>query len=365
MYSWLAEAIAEDAEVITASRRLARELRDAYNTQQLALGRSAWRTPPVRSWHDWLNGLVSGLANPSSVAKQLDPVSSALLMEKCLRMQLPDGLPGAGGIIRQAIQSWQRVCEWRVPPAELQSSARSHDEIAFAKAAQEYQQRLNGGGWIDSAGIAELAGRLIEQKAVGVANKVVLAGFDRLSPSAKHIVSALESVGCEVVVNGNRGSETNASTVSYDSAESELRAAGAWAREILEDDPDTTIAIVSPALETNAPAVARLVREGLVPGWQYGNRSHASAANVSYGRKLAEYPLIEIALLLLRWTFEGLTGRELSLLLRSRCVARLPDRRSKSPGTGHAAMSGSSLVNRRVPALFFGKGQYSGYADLR
>ena len=78
------------------------------------------------------------------------------------------------------------------------------------------------------------------------------------------------------------------------------------------------------SLKPTQPAITRLIREGLVPGWQYGGTAFAAAANVSYGRKLADYPAIAIALLLLRWTHQGLTSREMSLLLRSRCIAGQP-----------------------------------------
>ena len=43
----------------------------------------------------------------------------------------------------------------------------------------------------------------------------------------------------------------------------------------------------------------------------------AASVNVSYGRRLSEYPAIEIALCLLRWSHRKLNGRDISLLLRS------------------------------------------------
>lgn len=325
MYSWLQDAIAENAEVITASRRLARELRGIYDAQQLAAGRRAWLTPPVRSWHDWLNRQSSTLEDPTAIPARLDNFSSSLLMERSLRKQMPDGLPGFGGIVRQASQAWQRLREWQVPLDELKSSARGQDERAFAEAAADYAQQLSAGRWVDSAGMAEQVAGLIERKEIVVPAKLVLAGFDRLSPAANRVTSALTNAGCTVVIaeprhTAERDNAANVSVQQFASMESELRAAGAWARTQLEENPDSRIAIVSPILESGAAAITRLIREGLVPGWQYGGSAFESAANVSYGRKLSEYPAISIALLLIRWIQQGLTSRELSLLLRSRCV---------------------------------------------
>lgn len=321
MYSWLQEAIAENAVVVTSSKRLARELRAAYDEQQIVAGRQAWHTPSIRSWHDWLSRQSSAIENPNAIPIRLDAFSSELLMERSLRKHLPDGIPGVGGIVRQAVQSWQRVAEWQVPLAELDASAQSQDERAFALAAADYAQRLSEERWVDGAGMAELAANLITKKQVPAPDKLILAGFHRRSPAVRSVLKALEDIGCVVTTAMTRNKKSASSVLPFDNTESELRAAGAWARARLIDDPMARIAIVSPTLESNAPAITRLIREGLVPGWQFGGAAFEAAANVSYGRKLAEYPAIAIALLLLRWACQGLTSRELSLLLRSRCIA--------------------------------------------
>lgn len=335
MYSWLQQAIDEGAHVVTASRRLARELRKVYDEQRVSAGCDAWLTPPIRSWNDWLNRQFSAVENSAVFPTRLGPLASSILMERSLRRYLPDGLPGIGGIVRQAGQSWQRIREWQVPLADLESSARSQDEIAFAKAALDYSRQLEAGRWVDNAGMSGLIAELISGNRIPVPKKLVLAGFDRLSPATNGVVAALEKAGVTVVVAAS-ADETSASNDlklsvrSFDNLESELRTAGAWARAQLETDPRAKIAIVSPVLENNASQVTRLIREGLVPGWQYGGVTFAAAANVSYGRKLAEYPAIAIALLLLRWVHQGVSSRELSLLLRSRCVGgELTDGRSR------------------------------------
>jgi probable DNA repair protein len=108
---------------------------------------------------------------------------------------------------------------------------------------------------------------------------------------------------------------------AFDNTEAELRAAGAWARRELGENPDLTIGIVSSSLDKNAAAIERLIREGVAPGWQYGSAGLGVAVNTSYGRRLSEYPAIAVALLLLKWTHRGLTFREVSVLLRSQFIA--------------------------------------------
>ena len=320
MYSWLQDAHAENAEIVTASRRLARELRVAYDEQQVAAGQMAWLTPPIRSWQSWLSHQSSNIENPAVIPTRLDAFSSTCLMERCIRKQVPDGLPGIGGIVRLAVQSWQRLREWQVPFTDVESSARSLDEQVFALAVADYVRRLENDGWVDSAGMADLVAALIASKEVRTPEKIVFAGFDRLTPAVQSVITALQNAGSTVIMAPTRKTAANVSVQSFDGMEAELRAAGAWARSKLAENPQASIAIVSPMLESNAGDITRLVREGLVPGWQYGGATYAAAANVSYGRKLSEYPAIAIALLLLRWTHQGLTTRDLSLLLRSSCI---------------------------------------------
>jgi probable DNA repair protein len=107
---------------------------------------------------------------------------------------------------------------------------------------------------------------------------------------------------------------------SFESDAGELRAAGAWARERLAGNPSARIGIVCPGLETAADRVSRLVREGLTPGWQFAFGRRPSAVNVSFGRRLSDYGPVSVALLALRWICQGLPGREIGILARSRCL---------------------------------------------
>jgi len=320
-YAWLAEAIADNGIVVTASRRLSRELRVAFDEQQQANGKTAWLAPPIWSWQDWLSQQLTAIADAKRVPTHLDSFSETLLWEQCLKKQLPEVLPGFAGAVRQAKQSWHRLQDWMIPVAELGTTARSYDERMYAQAAAEYQRRLRAGSWLDRGGKAAVLADLIEQRQLAVPERVFLAGFDRISPAIRRVCAAIDNAGGTTTVALAPRHDSQMSIVCFDRLESELRTAGAWAREQLAANPHASVAIVSPILEANAAQIARLVREGLVPGWQYGGARYESAANVSYGRKLSEYPAVATALLILRWANQGLTGRELSLLLRSRSLA--------------------------------------------
>ena len=50
MYDWLDEATRDNAQIVTANRRLVRVLQQEYATQQMVAGRLAWQTPVFMEW---------------------------------------------------------------------------------------------------------------------------------------------------------------------------------------------------------------------------------------------------------------------------------------------------------------------------
>jgi len=321
MYSWLKDAIARDAVIVTASRRLARNLQSWYAGQQLATGQVSWATPSIMVWSDWCNRQLATAGNPAELPVPVGGFSSAILWERCIRKISPDDVPAVSGIVRQARDSWQRLNDWQVPLAALTESARSQDERLFAAAATAYQSVLQASAWEDRDNISRLVVDLLASDRADIPQQAVLAGFDRYSPAVTAVMKALETAGCAVQVAPYPDSGGQISVACCDDHDAEMRAAGAWARDILMSTPDARVAIVSPSLHNDADRSARLVREGLAPGWQYGGAAWRAAVDVSYGRIMAEYPAVATALLILRWIHHGLPTKDISLLLRSKCLA--------------------------------------------
>ncbi|MEQ9563094.1 MAG: PD-(D/E)XK nuclease family protein, partial [Woeseiaceae bacterium] len=146
---------------------------------------------------------------------------------------------------------------------------------------------------------------------------VLLAGFDRISPAVQRVIDALRERNCIVSLPEAEQRTESVSCKTFLNRDQELRAAGNWARQFLLRQPAASVAIVSPDLEADAVSTTRLVREGLAPGWQYGGEACLDAVDVSYGRRLADFPAISVALLVLRWLAGTLDTRDVSVLLRS------------------------------------------------
>ncbi|MBT8091792.1 MAG: PD-(D/E)XK nuclease family protein [Gammaproteobacteria bacterium] len=342
MYSWLSDALQGDATVITANRRLARVLSQHYNEQQLTAGRNAWASPEIHSWQDWLTLLLRSAVVQDALPTRINAHQSQLLWERCFLKDLPDAATGVARLVRLSRDAWQRLSDWRVTIREVARTAQTDDQRLFASVAGRYLGILERENWVDDAGLGTVVLEMLLQRQVEPSRHVTLAGFERSRPIVDGIMAALSDAGVTVNIAPVPDLAQQVELQSFSDGDSELRSAGSWSRQQLERNPGRKVAIVASNLEKDAAKKTRLVREGLVPGWQFALPAHREAVNVSYGQALSDYPAISVALLLLRWLVRDLTSSEISQLLRSpliadddtsgRClldlrIRRLPDRR--------------------------------------
>lgn len=317
MYGWLEQALTDDAAtVITANRRLARELKAVYAERRLQAGARAWRQPAIYSWHEWLAVLVDAGRPDASIPVRINAQQSRVVWEHCLRADIDDPLINIGSLARLCRDTWNQLHEWRVPLAECQGRASGQDQRIFARAAGRYGTQLQSRGWIDDARLPDELAQQLRQGRIPVRGTLTLAGFDRLTPQATMLIESAVEAGAERQFIPAR--ERSASRlVGCESPDSELRAAGQWARAALADTPSVRLAIVVNDLEQDAVRSARLLREGFLPAWQYAQPHYGHALNVSFGRRLSDYPAIHDALLMLRFLTADLRAADISLLLRS------------------------------------------------
>lgn len=323
-YAWLSEALQDGGIVLTASRRLARELRSAFDAAQLSQGLAAWPTPGVHYWQDWARSVLLQSATASS-PRLISRSTSTLLWERVLRSQLDGSALGIGSLTQHAMSAWQRLSQWRISADRLAAGTATRDERIFLHSLRDYQRRLRDNNWLDPEEWIAAAIEVIRAPDRPLPPGVLLAGFDRLSPLARHLLDTLQERGCRAGARLLQNETSLPLTVhAMADAEAELRAAGRWANAILSQEPAAQIAVVAADLSTNASRYARLLREGLAPGWQTGGSGFRRAVNVSYGQRLADYPVIAVALLCLRWISSGLRSREVSVLLRSHFLGSDP-----------------------------------------
>ena len=317
MYDWLQDALDDSSCLVTANQRLARDLKRTWGAQQVAAGVSAWRTPDVQPWRQWVGTLVRSAEGRTGLPTCINTHQSRLLWERCLRKELGDSVSGLPALVRLARDTWQQLADWRVSIRELARTAQSQDQRLYAAAAGRYLAVLERERWVDDAGLPALALELLGAGHAVPRSRYVFAGFDRLRPAVTALQEALAASGATVVVQDATQLDRASRVYAFEQRDAELRSAGAWARDVLDGHPGAHVAIVVQGLEQSSQRDLRLVREGFVPGWQYGPESLRDAVNVSYGQRLSEYPAVTLALSVLRWLVADLPAREVAQLLQS------------------------------------------------
>jgi probable DNA repair protein len=339
MYDWLTDALRGSSTVITANRRLARILQAEFAEQQLREGKLAWESPAIYSWQGWLEQMFQGSTDPSELPTRINQHQSQLLWERSLAREMPESYSRLAALVRLSRETWRRLADWRVSIGEVARSAENGDQRLFANAAGRYLGILERQHWVDDAGLALCVEQLITAGRARCQGRVTLVGFDRERPIVVSIMAALASSGCDVRSALVPELADFIGLQPFATADAEMRAAGAWAREKIHSNPKATVAIIAANLEQEAEHKAHLVREGFMPGWQYGPLSIGRYVNVSYGRRLVDYPAVSIALLLLRWLVRDLSAGDFGHLLRTPLIGP----------TATGARSRMELRLRRLP----------------
>ncbi|MDH3351440.1 MAG: hypothetical protein OEM51_07815, partial [Gammaproteobacteria bacterium] len=249
MYDWLTRALRDSGQVVTANQRLARALTEAFAEQQIAAGHLAWRSPIIRSWSIWLPDLLASAEPADDLPTRITAQQSRVLWERCLRREITDPLLNVALLVRQARDSWARLHEFRVPLAACKAAASGRDQRLFARAASSYQSILLREHWVDDACLSRLVTDLITAGQVRLPVSATFAGFDRLSPQVAALMAALADKGVRIDLPTEAEPGYEGAIHIYENSESELRAAGAWARDQLEVESTQTIAIVATGLE--------------------------------------------------------------------------------------------------------------------
>jgi len=309
-----------DAIVVTASRRLARHLRLRHAAERAAAGEAAWVAPRYIPWEVWLlsawedAGFRPDLALPRAV---LTPRQSRALWERAAARALGEApLAGIASLAAQAAESWRRACDWRVPVEAIRAAARSPDATFLARAIGYYTAACAEGGWQDPASLASALAERFREGEARAEGPVSFAGFERPSPAQRELVQAMQDAGTAVTLEAATGKAGSLRVHDAADRDGELRAAGAWARQRLLADPACRVAIIVPDLPNRAARAGRLIAEGFSPGWQL-RPAAGGRINVSYGRPLAEYGLVDTALGVLGLIREDPDFVTLSRLLRS------------------------------------------------
>src|SRR5215471_2248565 len=319
MFAELIEQLACGATVVTANRRMAVAIRHAYDLASSGQGRSTWAAADVLPWSAWLerafrDGLVRGAARQLLLSHRQ---ARALWHRVIAQAPEAQGLLQVEDAALAALEAWELAHAWRLLPS-LRRLAVTEETRAFLRWAQAYDAACSRVPFIDNARLPDLVSDLARAGSLPLPARVIVFGFDALTPQQEALLGALGSRSVSIEVLTDSGNEAPATVLRHAAPADEIRAAAAWARSRMSADPRTRVGIVVPELTRLRPVVTRILDEILLPDvLLHPGRTPVRPWNVSLGVPLSDWPLVHAALLILELACGSLSIHRVGLLLRS------------------------------------------------
>lgn len=324
----LLAALADGAIAVTPNRRLARRLHAEFDLALAASGQRAWPTPAILPYLGWIAALWETILAHETAAEPRTLLSPAQAIALWQRVIEDSGatLADVRGAAALASEAWSLVHAWGAGGESWRSWRQQGDEqdpSLFAAWADTYLARTRRLGALD---IVQAADAIAAQAAlVGAESPTILiVGFIELTPQQTRLFKALEGAG--VTLRQVDSLPVRAAQIARATAPTprdEIAAALSWARAIAIERPGARIGIVVENLAERRDAVLALAQDILDPASILPGHPRSGAPfEMSLGVRLAQVPLVGVALDLIALSDAPLTLGAAATLLRS---PHLPD----------------------------------------
>ncbi len=282
--------------MVTATRRLSRELGHQHDRAMVESGHGAWESPDILPWGAWIRrcwdlGPGCRAGTPTVLTdSQLVLVWQDIIRDDVARHHDSDSpLWNIEATARVAAGTLRLMREWGIEGAGLPAS-RHPDHAGFRRWLKAYDRICAERGWIDGHALAD---RLADGDLTAPGRPLVMTGFDTLTAQQQRLVERLAGRGATVAVVPLRLGEFRDVPCHVTSTpEDQWRAAAAWALRCLEEGPDTRAAIVVPDLGSSREGLVAALMDTLAPGQvTHPGESRDLPFHVSLGDSLASHPV--------------------------------------------------------------------------
>jgi probable DNA repair protein len=292
--------------ILCPTARLVRAIQADIAQSHVNNGQTQWQSAPVMTLQQWLCSLIeTGLLVGDIKTPQalLSPFNEQLLWQQVITESLNKNAFGAlfdvAGLAKAASEANQYMVAWRLHVPREQMAEESRQFLHWQRA---FQARCNALNVLESVRYFDWQLDCLAQDNMRIAAHTAFAGFDQTAPQEQRLRNILTQKNIEVsqyaTTNAN---PAQAQHVSLDNIDAECRAAVAWAKQQLTQNPNATLAIVAPQLSEIRNQLADLLDDTFHP--HSVNPSQFDAPrdyNFSLGTPLSQQPIIQAALNLLR-----------------------------------------------------------------
>src|SRR5437773_2211936 len=315
--------------VVTPNKRLSQALMQEFDAFQIGKALSVWEAPDILPFGAFVqrlyeDGLYADLS--AELPMLLTPTQEEEVWKQVVG---GSGLLAVEGAAAKCRDAWNLGNLWRIRPG-----AGNQDTEAFARWLTHYEKKTENDldtprllrplqlrqeplqrirqsrgteNDLDTPRLPDALQRFLPE--LKRPKLVVAYTFDILPPQTKDFLDAL---GTEIAFCRPDPRSATVSRAAFDSAKHEIEAAARWARARLEAG-GKRIGVVVPSLQEDRKEVARAFSRVMRPG---GEKA-VMPFNISIGIPLERYPVVALALSVLRVSQEEIPFEEASRLVRS------------------------------------------------
>ncbi len=308
--------------LITDVARQADFFRLSYANWHRQNGRSAWPSPKIFSWSDWLKQTGEDLfwashSSTQGVRSLISPLQEQMVWEQVIGSQAQSSLLHIPTIASTAKSAWHLMQSWRLPDPRL-AKFPTDDVEAFSTWAESYFLRCKGASWVDHARLPDTLKSAIKNDKLKLPGNIILAGFVEFSPQQLELITTIESKGVAVDFYCPEEFDTEITAKAYLSEKEELYAIANWCRDLLTKKPLTSIGIVIPNLERSKPEIEYIFRKVLYPNSLSSKTEFINTAyQISGGEGLGQSKIANMAMNLLELMGGSFSLDTISQILRN------------------------------------------------
>jgi len=300
LFERLALGAAAGVTVVTPNKRLSQALMLEFDAFQIGKALSVWEAPDILPFGAFVQRLYEGGLYADLSAELPMLLTPAQEEEVWKQVVGGSGLLAVEGAAAKCRDAWNLANLWRIRPG-----AGNQDTEAFARWLTHYEKETEND--LDTPRLPDALRRFLPE--LERPKLVVAYAFDILPPQTKEFLGALVT---EIAFCRPDPRSAAVSRAAFDSAKHEIEAAARWARARLEAG-GKRIGVVIPSLQEDRKEVARVFSRVMRPGGEKAGMPF----NISIGIPLERYPVVALALSVLRVSQEEIPFEEASRLVRS------------------------------------------------
>ena len=305
-------AAASGALVLTANKRLFRYLRELFDEWMLERGKQVWSTPLIFSYEGWLSKCLDDLGESWRLLNQYQ--------EKYLwGQQIESASRGTSLELLQisktaekAVHAHHLLNEYGL---DLRHQALTEDQRMFVLWQDHYRSLCEKNSWIDLSDLPQRICKALKEKLIGLPQRLLLVGFDQLTPGLKLLRETATELGSLCEVDMPTAVDSDVKLYKARDKQHEIESIARWTRHLLEQGA-TSIGIVVPDLQQQRRQIERIIRDQVDPQAAPLLSDEETAFSLSLGTPLAEQGVIHAALAFLH-VGPVVSGDQFSFLLRT------------------------------------------------